>query len=104
MCSANCRATGGRTMKPAISYEESPDPTHAALDLPHEIERRSFSGSYRPRVKFLPHEYVFGLFLLITWVRLVAQPGQISLASFVFLGCLLTSLAVILWAARRPSP
>ena len=56
------------------------------------------------QVQLLPHEYVFGFFLLLTWVRLVAQAGPFTLPALAFFGCLVTPVAVIWWAARRPSP
>jgi hypothetical protein len=63
----------------------------------------SFS-SVGVRVQLLPHECVFGFFLVLTWARLVVRAGPFSPSSLAFLGCLLTSIGVILWAGRRPTP
>jgi len=88
-------------MKSAISYVAMPGRRRATLDL-----AQGFPGlsSAAVRVQFLPHEYVFGLFLVLTWARLVARAGPFSPSSLAFLGCLLTSIGVILWAGRRPTP
>ena len=57
-----------------------------------------------PRLQFLPHEYVFGLFLFLIWVRVVVRAGLVSPPALTLLGCLLTSIGVILSAGRRPTP
>src|SRR5882724_11529458 len=90
-------------MKPALSYAPVPERRRDTVDRSQEIDRRGFVGLYRPPMRLLPHEYVFGLFLVLTWVRLVLQAGPFRSSSLAFLGCLLTSFAVILWASRRPT-
>jgi len=55
-------------------------------------------------VQFLPHETVFGFFLALTWVRLVIRAGPATPPALVYLGCLLASFGVILWAGRHPAP
>lgn len=56
------------------------------------------------RIRLLPHEYAFSLFLALTWLRLVLRPGPAPLAAFVYLGCLIASATVILWSGRAPAP
>jgi hypothetical protein len=52
----------------------------------------------------LPHEIIFGLFLALTWGRLVVRTGPGHPLTLAFLGFLLTSVGVILWAGPRPTP
>jgi hypothetical protein len=56
------------------------------------------------RVRVLPHEYVFGFFLALTWVRLLFHAGPNQVPSVAFLAYLLASGAIIFWAGRRPTP
>jgi membrane-associated phospholipid phosphatase len=58
----------------------------------------------RGRLALLPHEWCFGAFLAVTWLRLAFRGGAALAWSFVFLGCLLGSAGVIAWAARQPTP
>lgn len=58
----------------------------------------------RDGVAVLPHEWCFGAFLAITWLRLALAGGAAVIWSFVFLGCLLGSVFVIRWAAQNPTP
>src|SRR5688572_11373999 len=51
----------------------------------------------------LPHEWCFGAFLALTWIRLALTGGQALAWSFVFFGCLLASVGVIAWARRNPN-
>ena len=52
----------------------------------------------------LPHEWIFGGFLLLTGLRLLVHGGVASLWSLVFLGCWLAGVAVFFWAERNPTP
>src|ERR1700722_13717095 len=52
----------------------------------------------------LPHEWIFGTFLLLTGLRLFMRGGEARVWSLVFLGCLLGGMAVISWAAQNPTP
>jgi hypothetical protein len=56
------------------------------------------------QIQLLPHEYVFGFFLVLTWLRMVAQAGPFTPPALAFLGYVITTIAVIRWAAKRPSP
>src|SRR5438105_1521788 len=96
------RATG-RQMNPALSHDARAGRRREAPDLAREIEPRDDSPALA-QVQILPHEYVFGFFLLLTWVRLVSQAGPFSPPAPAFLGCLITPIGVMQWAARRPSP
>jgi hypothetical protein len=62
---------------------------------------RRIAGS---RSGVLPHEWIFGTFLLLTGLRLFAVGGAARGWSFVFLGCLLTGMGVYSWAQRKPTP
>jgi hypothetical protein len=61
-------------------------------------------GSSGRRIRLLPHECAFSLFLALTWGRLVARVGLINPLSLAFLGYLLASAAVILWSGSEPAP
>lgn len=52
----------------------------------------------------LPHEWVFGTFLLLTGLRLFAHGGGARDWSFVFGGCWLGGVGVFYWAGRHPTP
>ena len=54
-----------------------------------------------PAFSILPHEWCFGAFLALTWLRLTLAGGAALGWSFVFLGCLLASVGVIAWARRN---
>ena len=56
------------------------------------------------RLSVLPHEIVFGTFLLVTWLRLVAAGGFITMPALAFLSFLVGSAMVIAWAKANPSP
>jgi hypothetical protein len=52
----------------------------------------------------LPHEWIFGAYLFLTWLRLFLHGGAARVWSNVFLGCLLVAIGVFLWAERNPTP
>lgn len=52
----------------------------------------------------LPHEWIFGTFLLLTGLRLFAHGGAAREWSPLFLGLVLASVAVFFWAERHPTP
>ena len=86
-------------MHPALSH----DPAVArrqTSNLAREIERRDGNQGGG----LLPHELVFGFFLLLTWLRLVAKAGPFTPPALAFLALLVAPMVVIPWAARRPSP
>ena len=56
------------------------------------------------RPALLPHEWCFGFYLALTWLRLAFKGGAAAAWSLVFLSCLLASGFVIFWASRNPSP
>jgi membrane-associated phospholipid phosphatase len=51
----------------------------------------------------LPHEWVFGAFLLTTGVRLAANDAARGL-SWVFFTCLACTIALVFWTERNPTP
>ena len=53
--------------------------------------------------QLLPHEYVFGFFLALTWARLVIQAGLFDSSALIFGGYVLGTLGVIWWAQCRPT-
>lgn len=67
-----------------------------------ECRVKSVSSSFKPEA-VLPHEWVFGTFLLMTGVRLFANSAARSW-SFVFFGCLAAAMILILWTERSPTP
>ena len=56
------------------------------------------------RISLLPHEWAFSGFLLLTSLRLLVAGDRAVVWSFAFLAQLAASIAVIVWASRRPSP
>jgi membrane-associated phospholipid phosphatase len=52
----------------------------------------------------LPHEWVFGTYLLLTGLRLFAQGGAARGWSSIFLGCLLAGAMLFFWTEREPTP
>lgn len=52
----------------------------------------------------LPHEWVFGAFLLYIGARLLAHGGAAGLWSVVFFGCLLAGIGLFFWTERNPTP
>jgi membrane-associated phospholipid phosphatase len=52
----------------------------------------------------LPHEWVFGTFLLLTALRLIAHGDTTRVWSFVFFGCWLAGLGVLFWAEGNLTP
>jgi membrane-associated phospholipid phosphatase len=64
-------------------------------------------GKTQWRVKLaaiLPHEWVFGGFLLLTGLRLFVRDGAARDWSLVFLGCWLAGLGVFAWSERNLTP
>jgi len=49
----------------------------------------------------LPHEWVFGTFLLLTGVRLFLHGGPARAWSFVFFGCLEAAVGIFFWTERN---
>jgi membrane-associated phospholipid phosphatase len=49
----------------------------------------------------LPHEWFFGAFLLVTWVRLTAVAGPFDPNALLYLALMLISAALIVWCAAR---
>jgi membrane-associated phospholipid phosphatase len=67
----------------------------------------NFSSCKNKRLRLgavLPHEWVFGAFLLLTGLRLFAHGGAARAWSFVFFGCLMAGVAVFFWAERNLTP
>ena len=52
----------------------------------------------------LPHEWIFGTFLLLTGLRLFVHGGAARPWSFLFFGCVLASGAVFFWAENNLTP
>ena len=52
----------------------------------------------------LPHEWVFGTYLLLTGLRLFVHGGAAWIWSFVFWGCLAACMVGFIWAEWNPAP
>lgn len=50
----------------------------------------------------LPHEWFFGGFLLVTWLRLVRAVGPLDRDALLYLALLLANAGVIAWCLARP--
>ena len=58
----------------------------------------------RATAKLLPHEIVFGFFLLVTWLRLAVGLGPVHVLSLVFFASWLGAFGIWLWAEANPTP
>ena len=58
----------------------------------------------RPAFELLPHEMVFGLFMGLTWTRLVASVGFLHPVSLAWLGGLALTGLLLWWAGRESTP
>jgi membrane-associated phospholipid phosphatase len=52
----------------------------------------------------LPHEWIFGTYLLLTGLRLFVHGGAARPWAFVFFGCVFAAIGVFFWAERNPTP
>ena len=52
----------------------------------------------------LPHEWIFGTYLLLTGLRLFVHGGAARPWSFLFFGCVLTGIAIFFWAENNLTP
>jgi hypothetical protein len=52
----------------------------------------------------LPHEWIFGTFLLLTGLRLFMHGGVAQWWSLVFFGCLLAGIGLCFWTEPTPTP
>ncbi len=52
----------------------------------------------------LPHEWIFGTYLLLTGLRLFIHGGAARPWALVFFGCLLACVWALFWAERNPTP
>jgi membrane-associated phospholipid phosphatase len=53
--------------------------------------------------RVLVHEFAFGAFLAVTWLRLVIAQGVLGPAALVYLAALAGNLALIAWSNRDPT-
>jgi membrane-associated phospholipid phosphatase len=51
----------------------------------------------------LPHEWIFGTYLLLTGLRLFAHGGAAEHWSLVFFGCLAGAIGLFIWTEQRPT-
>ena len=54
-----------------------------------------------PRYKLLPHEWCFGAFLIVHWLRLVAAAGVLDPYALLYAALLITNVAVIARCQRQ---
>ena len=52
----------------------------------------------------LPHEWIFGTYLLLTGLRLFVHGGAARPWSYLFFGCVVAAITIFLWAERNPTP
>jgi len=52
----------------------------------------------------LPHEWLFGAFLLLTGLRLFVHGGAARPWAFLFFGCFVASIGIFFWAERNLTP
>lgn len=52
----------------------------------------------------LPHEWIFGAYLLLTGLRLFVHGGAARPWSFLFFGCFLAASGIFFWAEQNPTP
>jgi membrane-associated phospholipid phosphatase len=63
------------------------------------------TGQWRNKLRaVLPHEWVFGAFLLLTGLRLAVHGGPAAAWSYVFFGCWLASVGIFFWADQNRTP
>ncbi len=107
----------------SVSPSHSSDSSPPAADLPAEValpvsqpeghllaQRRGIpkssgqtSTSFFTQDTVLPHELIFGGFLLVTWLRLVLRQGVLHPLAVLFLACALGAVAVAMWTNRAPT-
>jgi len=69
--------------------------------LPSAVNATARHTNWRHRLgAVLPHEWVFGTFLLLTGLRLLAHGGAARDWSWVFIGCWMAGIGILLWAER----
>ena len=107
----------------SVSTSHSPDSPPPAAALPAEIAlpvskpegqplaqhrgvlnlwKQTFAGLFTQDV-VLPHEAIFGGFLLVTWLRLVLKQGVLHPLAVLFLACALGAVALAVWTNRAPT-
>src|SRR5215831_19160446 len=69
---------------------------------------RSFQNNnnhWRRKIRgMLPHEWIFGAFLLLAGLRFFVHGGAARNWSYLFFSCLLAGLWFCLWAENKPTP
>lgn len=53
------------------------------------------------KIELLPHEIIFGLYLLAMWARLVCTVGILGRDALIYLGFLIGNVVLILWCSRH---
>src|SRR5829696_3407362 len=77
-------------------------PTDPARRRSNGIVTSQGRQTLRPEPTVLPHEIIFGGFLLVTWVRLAARLGWLNWFPLIFLGCLLGAVGMVAWYHQQP--
>jgi hypothetical protein len=52
----------------------------------------------------LPHEWIFGTYLLLTGLRLWMHGGEARSWSYLFFGCLVAAIGAFFWTENHPNP
>jgi len=58
---------------------------------------------HRKNFHIVPHEAVFGAFLVITWIRLIIASGPWSSSSLFYMALILIEIGLIAYAERHPT-
>ena len=72
-----------------------------ARDIAIHSRRRTWAEIFHA---VLPHEWIFGTFLLLTGLRLFVHGGAAQWWSLVFFGCLAAGIGLCFWAEPAPTP
>jgi hypothetical protein len=78
-------------------------PSAAARQPRHRVRLLEGINPFAPDAPVLPHEILFGAFLVVTWIRLTVRLGFLHPFALIFLFCLAGAVSVIAWCRRHPS-
>src|SRR5436190_16542388 len=87
-------------LKPLFSRQPAASASLTLLE-PSTVSDAALSAK---RFRILPHELVFGLFLFITWTRLLVTGEGASLPAFSLLALLLGSYLIAYWVPGNSTP
>jgi hypothetical protein len=94
------KITGFSPARPTLPLPQTPvfaADGYRAAALPVPGAKRQFLRA------ILPHEWIFGTYLLLTGLRLLAHGGTAQYWSLMFFGCLTAGTALSFWAEQKPT-